>query len=310
VKTILRLLLTFLSLFTYSVYATDGREEGGVSGGGGNAIVCERNGEIQSVELLDLYEGREGHPVQYYELSGDLSKDFAKVSSKIYPDDRDDYKLNQLGNSFIVVLNNLKDIPSDAEFTPTDDTKALYLPKGCVLKPVINYFSHNEILIDRNLFNRMDYRNQLALYLHETLYLEEREQGVVDSRYIRKLVGQAFQNKTMITSHDYLFQKTELKCVTQVDSQKSVFYITKKEKGLNTIFFEQLNGHNLAVVSFFQYDFNPEASDFGLKKQNVTTYVRTFMQVDLEKVQGKLYLSFRGEKGDNFFKQPVTCSAY
>lgn len=314
------LVIPWLVLFNLSsiALAGDGREEGGQSGGGGNAVVCRSNNEIKSVELLDLYEGRMGLPTNFIKLdpNQDIKKSFNIVLSKLGRGALNPNFIHELNNEFINLLNHLRPIPDDAELSPTNDVFEAFKPKNCTIEPVINYFSRNMILIDMNLYNKMDHINQVALMLHEALYLKEREQGVRDSRYVRQVVGEVMQEGIMHTSHLNLNAKIVQKCETKVTKRKSVFYITNKRtyylsetQPINTIFFEKLNGHNLITYTGFNVDLESLGKDFEILRPMLTVDqdIKTNLELDLISQEGKLFLSYRGVSHDWFEMQEVQC---
>lgn len=315
VKAYQKLLLIFFVTLSLSAIAEDGREEGGVSGGGGNAVVCMENGEVISVELLDLYEDRRGKNIAYMDLSGDMKIDMSKLIAKLYPEVRTNEYTNVLAADFIAIMLNLKDISPDDVLADTGDVLAATKPanENCKIKPVINFYSRDHILVDRKLFNKMNYVNQLALILHELLYLKERENGVSDSRYVRKIVGQALRQENMVNLQDAMYNDAILRCETIGEEAKSIFTITKKRSyymsatAINSIFFEQLNGHNLILFTGFDYQLPEDNADFVIKNPFLYKYLITPMEIDLIRKEGKMYLSYRGEKNDSFSKREVIC---
>jgi hypothetical protein len=323
VSALQRLSLALAILFSLNVLASDGREEGGVSGGGGNAFVCRKDGEIVSVELVDLYEAREGRPSRYLNLNPEQGMDlnFNIILEKLGRGSLNPKFIQELNNEYINLKNNLIDLPEDAELYPTNDVMLTFKPKGCTLEPVINYFSRKRIIIDRNLYNKMDFTNQIALMLHEVLYLKEREQGVRDSRYVRQIVGETMRDSLMHTGHLNLNAPVVQRCETMTQKRKSVFYITPRRtyymsenKPVNTIFFEKLNGHNLITYTGFDIDLSEITRQNSFEIFNPTLMmdedIKTNIEIDLISVAGELNLSFRGESNDWFDQMDVICQSY
>lgn len=314
-----KLLAILISLFSLTIHAQQMEHDGGVSGGGGNGVVCTENGEVVSVELLDLYEDRQGKNVEYMNLSGNMSDDMTKLTGKLYPEARTNGYTNELAADYIAIVLNLKDISDEDMLADTGDVLAVAQPANpnCKIRPIINFYSRDYIKIDRKLYNKMNYVNQIALILHELLYLKERENGVTDSRYIRKIVGQTLRKQNMVNLQNYLYLDASLRCETITDAPKSVFYITRKRTynlsevtPINTVFFEQLHGHNLILFTAFDYQLPEDNSDFVIRNPWLYKYVIAPMEIDLMRKDGKMFLSYRGEKNDTFSKREVECKPY
>jgi len=192
--------------------------------GGGKGVVCRSaSGEIESVELLDLWEAREvyGRPAVYSSspLEEQLSAAIDRlkyavqlgIDVKLYNQDGEfnepDYfafrlkKVSQFftGDSrFVRRLRN-------ARLTPTEDSFELAQPEGlCKIEQIVNFVDaavFPMILIDQDLLDHMDATNRAALYLHEAFYLYMRGYHAnlqfanyrePDSRRVRKAIGYVF----------------------------------------------------------------------------------------------------------------------
>jgi hypothetical protein len=320
------LFIFLLSILSFGVMASD--KDGGVSGGGGNAFVCRENGVIQSVELVDLYEGRQFATPNYENLTGNMDEDIDFLLRKIYPDKRNHTKLINLSNEYYNLINSLTDLPAEAELYPTNDVFLTYKPKNCTLEPVINYYARYSIIINRELYNKMNYVNKVALHLHEILYLKERENGVKDSRYTRQMVAMALNQKSMRSSYALLDYEASHVCETKNASKKSIFYIIpskfidfRTDNFKEMFVFEMLNGHN--VISFIGLEFNL----IDIEKKNLINFNsknllfknfdkskffplffhRSSLDFYLQGKNGKLYLTFNGEEGDSFSDEEVGC---
>lgn len=156
-------------------------------GGGGSVVACYTlEGELKSVELLDIYEAKaKGMTLQ--ELTGDFEQDAKNITAKLYK------KFNFHGDIFFNKLKGVhssyRAIPRDAELEVIQDAWPIFLPKGCKIKQAVNYYNHMNIWLDLNLYEKMDYQNQFALAVHEVIYADDRENGVPDSRYTRMITS-------------------------------------------------------------------------------------------------------------------------
>jgi len=317
-------LTLLVSIASFSSFAGN---EGGVSGGGGNAFVCsDANGNITSVELVDMYEGRIGKDVKYIPLSGNMNDDFKLLAEKIHPGD-----LRQQDSLFFdyeMLKSHLIDLPSDAELYETNDVMLTFKPKNCKLQPIINFFSRQRILIDRELYNKLDYRNQLALHLHEVIYLHEREGGIKDSRYARQIVAAAFLEKEFHSVNLLWNYNAELVCTTKND-KKTEFFITKNKiidldfnQPYYNVYFTRLNGHKILNYIGFQEvnlsvkkrrSFNPFKDvffevHFSAEYPGLINYLETNLEIQFKNIDGRLVMKFEGEEGDSFSWSEVTCS--
>jgi hypothetical protein len=314
-----------ISSFSYSSFAGN---EGGVSGGGGNAFVCsDESGHITSVELVDLYEGRLGKDVKYLPLSGNMDEDFQFLAKRIHPDnlkaqDNMLFEYEQLKSHFI-------DLPADAELYETNDVMLTFKPKNCKLQPIVNFFARNRILIDRELYNRLDYRNQLALHLHEVLYLHEREGGIKDSRYARQIVAAAMQDDEFHHIRLSWINDAEYVCRTSDTDKKTEFYVSKKVTNeyspvlpMYNFFFTYLNGHKILSYSGFQLlkysakkrktlnPFKDKVFDlqFSIEYPDEYNFLNTNLDIQLKNMNGRGYMKFEGEESDSFDWSGITCT--
>jgi hypothetical protein len=216
------------------------------AGGGGIGIACFKGEELVSVELLDMYEARVKKLAQI-ELSGSFTEDAKKITQKIYKNTKE-------LNKFFNIVSRYSPIPADSELTITNDALPAFLPRGCKVKQVANYYNDSTIYIDKTLFDKMDYLNQVALAFHEHIYAQERALNVTDSRYTRAIVGLAFSTQDPFAAIPKTGAESFL--CSSADGKVS-FNATqvKKEENIWKFSFLTLNGHKI---------FSPKVADFGI----------------------------------------------
>jgi hypothetical protein len=174
-------------LFISNSYA----QQGGVIGGGGNGVVCRSGDEIVSVELLDLYESRILHNRDYDSMeSMTLDEAISQASQKLYP-----YNLPLAeANYYFFKGIHLKFhyLPSGVRLDPINDSGHIFIPAGCKIEQVANFYNNEKVFIVSDYYKKMDNLSKAALIVHEALYWKERLSNVDNSRYTRRVVGAIF----------------------------------------------------------------------------------------------------------------------
>ena len=167
---------------------------GGISGGGGKAIVC-RNlfGEIKSAELLDLYEGsvEQGYKYPKSNLSSEiqLRASFNKMNAG-----NSQLPVNKMADK---VEKMLRFIPDGTKLDPTDDSYEVVAPRNCEIEQLANFQNDQKIiLVDHAIWSKLSETNQAALIAHETVYWIMRVLGDKNSTKSRQVVAYAFSDGT------------------------------------------------------------------------------------------------------------------
>lgn len=161
---------------------------GAISGGGGKGVKClNADGSIKSVELLDLWEATALFDQTLIPSTGSVDADVAAALVRVrdaYPykgiirgSDGATYKdqaavfkvLQDEASHFLRPYAELKRLRG-VELTPTDDSDELARPTDCRIVQLVNYLPTGRILLDQDLFEKMDTLNQSALIVHEALY--------------------------------------------------------------------------------------------------------------------------------------------
>lgn len=169
---------------------------GVMNGGGGKGVVClDSQNQIKSVELLDLWEARVlyGYKVSMSSEGINVADGVEQTLKKLadsHPingcNDQPDCVLGFLrerAGLFLTPNNKVKRLQG-VSLTLTDDSYESARPSGCEIRQIVNYKSMNEILVDQDLYVRLDTINQIALISHEAYYATLRLYGT-ESNSIR-----------------------------------------------------------------------------------------------------------------------------
>ncbi len=175
---------------------------GGVSDGGGQSVVCrDGSGKISSAELLDLYEARVqfGYELDVFPDTFENSIDFIdKKVKKLFPKTPglDFYLSNKFRKDLILNMNEkLHFLPKGTKLKIIDDANEAIIPVGCKIEQLANYNGPNRVLIDTEIWDKLDHVNKLALLTHEIVfYFYKKFNGEKDSRNARKIVGYIFSD--------------------------------------------------------------------------------------------------------------------
>ena len=159
---------------------------GAVSGGGGKGLICQA-GNPQIVELLDLWEARTlfAEPIQKSSLKVEDRVDELLIAL------RDAYIFQGSGigengtnyqdQDFVLALlrkEAARFLKTDAKVLRlrdvtlelTEDSFEAARPAGCDIQQIVNYQPNGRVLINQDLFDKLDSTNQAALIAHESFY--------------------------------------------------------------------------------------------------------------------------------------------
>lgn len=200
----LAIFLTTEALFCANAMA------GNADGGGGKGIVCRNaDNSLKSVETLDLWEARELHQETLAPSSGNLEQDVEAALQNLSkslpmliksPDcSNEECLLNQMRTTARKFLDGGKSVlrKRGIKLTDTSDSMELIQPDNCGIEQIINYQPAGApILLNEDLFQKMDLTNQAALIAHEAYYEVLRLfTGETNSLRVRRAVGYAFSGR-------------------------------------------------------------------------------------------------------------------
>jgi hypothetical protein len=302
--------------FLILLLLVSGAAFGSKGGGGGLVVACYQGDDLTRVELLDIYEGR-AKGIKYATLSGDWDNDVRDLALKMTKD-------NSHAADFIKVLTRIvssyRSIPEDSELELTNDAFPPFLPRGCRAKQVANYYNDQLVWIDSILFNKMSYRDQLALAFHETIfYMERIYRPNTDSRYSRSVVSHLFAEKDYFDppkSEDY-----EYYCAASENNFTS--FLAKRIEGSESanfqISFIMLNGHYAYTKKIAELNINPSAIEneqsdveisepFWMSSANISSKINNGERLIVSSSSNRLYLSWQGtDPGDIIRQARIQC---
>jgi hypothetical protein len=237
---------------------------GGVVGGGGNGVVCRNGSEIISVELLDLYESRILYGRDYDSMEHlTLDEALEWASTKLYSYDFKPAESNYY--FFKGIYSGFRFLPPGVRLDPINDSGHIFIPAGCKIEQVANFYSNDKVFVVSDFYEKMDNLNRAALVVHEALWWKDRLMKVETSRYARRLVGAIFDR-------DFVFENPslganpakKLLCTTPTGKKSELFnyefnpglkkitsFEVIKDGAYYRLQFLTLNGHQIYSHKFF-----------------------------------------------------------
>jgi len=221
---------------------------GGVSDGGGDAVVCkDASGKVVSAELFDLFESRvlynfklinqdQQDPLKTA-LAAAKRIDNGGAASDPTMMDQGEMSLNlkQVGSDFVqsyvrYINQNLQILPPGVGLKPLDDENNMIIPTSCKLMQLALYHDSNDkIYAAGDIWKYLTPTHKAGLLVHEALYKKLRMNGETTSERARMAVGASLagQSLTPITEG---VPSGAMKCWSVEDDFKFRFVIYEKNK--------------------------------------------------------------------------------
>lgn len=211
---------------------------GGIATGGGQGVVCrDRDHQIVSVELLDLWEARVRYrrkivksdapaDEQAYAALDRLKHINRDVQLAIYSNGNWIFGYDAYREALWETVKKLRDLKGDGliregSLALTHDSYEDVLPPEagrCKKEQIIRYADlstdPDPVLMNEELFEKMDETNKAALFVHEAYYKSLRERGEASSIRVRRAVGLVFSGYTF-PSLESLLPKSYYQCVEE-----------------------------------------------------------------------------------------------
>ncbi len=166
----------------------------GDKGNGGYSVVCRNDdGTIASAELLDIYEGRLIHNLNYSKNSLNVAARLSAVQYKTLNNRPfSDKFIREIKN----IYSNLVFIPEGNELALTEDAFPSIKKKDCQFEQLANYTNNGEIIVSQEIYHHLDNLNRAALIVHEAVYAIRRKAlGENTSTASRKLTAYLMAEK-------------------------------------------------------------------------------------------------------------------
>ena len=214
----------------------------GKEGHGGHGVVCTgATGRIESVELFDLWEGRQAYGLQTAKWDGDWKTIVGQILTRL---DADQYSLFvPVAEHARAIMEKLQFIEEGAQLPDIDDEDALVIPRDCAKKTIASYVNDDLVLVDSVYWNHLSETGKAGLVMHEAWYRYLREtDGITGSQRPRHvnahfMAGKRFDSP--VAEHDY-----GLACSDLSQPELNLFRILKVEE----------NGETYARISFNRLD--------------------------------------------------------
>lgn len=170
---------------------------GVMNGGGGKGVLCEIEGNKQSIETLELYESKNIFHLIEENRGQSFEEELALGLNRLNevwvepgetPKTVDQKFVEKVKNDF---FSKVIFIPNQSRIPITDDATVPVLPTNCKQVQIALYNSLG-IQIDKEYWYMMDSRSQAALIFHEFLYYHRRNYGAYNSDETRNFVGRLF----------------------------------------------------------------------------------------------------------------------
>lgn len=87
------------------------------------------------------------------------------------------------------VREKMRFIDAGQVLKSTEDANEAVIEAGCESKQIAVYYDENIVLVDKNLWDKLDYLNQATLILHEVVYKTARNLGETSSVSTRRYVS-------------------------------------------------------------------------------------------------------------------------
>ena len=215
---------------------------GVLNGGGGKGIVCRDNaGKTMSVELLDLWEERTIRGQTQLPSTGNVAQDVAQALAKlkfvsqsrisIYDGTQvrcreNDCVASEMQKTADAFLNKSPKVVRlrGVKLIDTKDAMEIAVPADCAVEQIVNYQPEGgSIVVNEDLYEKMDVLNQAALIVHESLYSYLRHWGnELNSIRVRRAVGAAFSRQNAFQQPADLYKTAEyIECLSdKVDEHR------------------------------------------------------------------------------------------
>jgi hypothetical protein len=292
---------------------------GGISDGGGNAVVCrDKDKNIKSAVLLDLVEAEKvlklpiikNDPTKTYlqialeaaariEAGGSSSfsipittiRNASSGETKTYFDLLPGFLKDALTMNLKAINANMNLIP-DMGLNPIDDSTTIIKPKDCFIEQTALYVdSTNEIHVSKEIWEAFDDVSKAALLVHEAVYLKMRQAGETTSDRSRLAVGYAFAGKTFTDLREKVPNPT-LMCGTTGNSPKYRFAVYERSPGHAVLQFFVVN--DKLLFSKMTMDLETEYSPLG--KLNIVSIEATKSPDSL--MENRTKISWRATRND------------
>ena len=182
--------------------------DGTINGGGGKAVICTKGG-VQTVETLDLYEAHSSSPgLTLIDMPDDAESAIAIFADRIAKQ-RWNTSTIPIAEFKAVLIKEFRKRLAEIEFLK-DGQSLKFVPDShevihdhdCHVVQVAAYYGEALLLVDLFIWNQMRWRDRIALFAHELVYLMARQNGETDSISTRRFIGRLFSTAGIRAASD------------------------------------------------------------------------------------------------------------
>lgn len=164
--------------------------QGSGVGNGGYSVVCRNptTKQITSAELLDIFEGRNLHYLEYSNNPVLKSEDFINFSLNYLETVNKNFR-DAVSDEVKKLEAKIIYIPENLVLEPTNDAFPTLGRKDCKFEQLATYTDDNKLYVSKEIYSALDELNKAALRLHEAIYIIARKADQKDSKATRVIVS-------------------------------------------------------------------------------------------------------------------------
>ncbi len=159
-------------------------------GNGGYSVVCRNptTKQITSAELLDIFEGRNLHYLEFSNNPVLKSEDFINFSLNYLETVNKNFR-DAVSDEVKKLEAKIIYIPENLVLEPTNDAFPTLGRKDCKFEQLATYTDENKLYVSKEIYSALDELNKAALRLHEAIYIIARKADQKDSKATRVIVS-------------------------------------------------------------------------------------------------------------------------
>jgi hypothetical protein len=322
-------LFSLIFMFSFAV-AQPPQNTGGSGitiGNGGQSVICkDSNQKIISSEAFDLFEGRAlfDYKVSFLESTPALEV-AVQLAQKVDASQGGNRKeLETIAGKVTYIANNMRLLPPGVGLIPINDSKEFVLPKNCEIIQTINFRENFQIYVDSDVWNILPETSKAALYLHEAIYWQFREDGLEqDSRRTRKAVSYLMSGGELSPRTKFIATPNSpvQYCHSEKKNNKGDYdskFFAYQYNGFEVFQFLQIRGFALLGRTILSRPVQPTSTippiSMGNEQlESVESWlnsqpdIETFLQLNWQRGKIQLFVRFQG---DPAFEEGIQCEAF
>lgn len=254
------LIVSLMMMSSLTSASTQAKRVGGHDGGGGQGVVCYNpQGEIESVKLLDFYEGEILYGLNVPEYEGTPLEIIKEVSEK-FP------YLNDAGfkDEMSITFNSFRFLPPGIRLKEINDGNVIYrIPNDCKIEQIANFQGISRIVIVGDFWEKMSPTHKAGLILHERFWYEERSGQIKHSARVKRNVARIFSDNLSLEKQEPRDSYADTVTCNTEFGRNLTFFSLDSDGNIN---FSWLGGERVFLKYSLRTRFhpNPEFSDLKM----------------------------------------------